>query len=476
MAHNGAAATDVIVVGAGPTGLMLAGDLARAGVGVTLIERRETDSNLTRAFAVHARTLEELDARGLADELLATGTRLSALRLFGGVRVDLSRLDSRFPYLQVTPQYEVERVLEKYALANGAVIEKGARLIGLRQDADGVDLEVVTGDRVTRRRASYVVGTDGVRSSVRQALGLDFPGGSAISSVMLADVRFTENPGEALFARANDQGLVFMAPFGDGYWRVIAWDRATQLPDSAPVDVAELKDLMTRVMGTDLGLHDPRWTSRFHSDERQVTDYRVGRVFLAGDAAHVHSPAGGQGMNTGIQDAANLGWKLAAAVHGHAPEGLLDTYHAERHPVGKAVLRTSGALLRMATLKTRGARTLRDTVGSLATGIRPVAARATGRVSGLAIAYGAPAGSHKLTGTRAPDLTLTEGRLYEALREGRHVLVLGPDAPAPADAGRALVVRATEDTPALLVRPDAYIAWAGEAPGARAGLAASGLL
>jgi 2-polyprenyl-6-methoxyphenol hydroxylase-like FAD-dependent oxidoreductase len=304
---------EVAIVGAGPTGLLLAGDLAAAGVPCTVFERRAEASNLTRAFAVHARTLELLDARGLADELLATGTTVDRLRVIGDAVLDLAWLPSRFPFMLVTPQYHIERLLERRARALGARIVEGVEVTGLRQDADGVELELRAEQApIERRRAAYVVGADGVHSTVRRAIGLGFPGRSAIQSMMLADVRLTDAPREALSIAAGAGGFALVASFGDGWHRVIAWNRGHQLPDGAPVDVDDLRDTTRRSYGTDFGMHDPRWTSRFHSDERQVPRYRSGRVLLAGDAAHVHSPAGGLGMNAGLQDAANLGWKLAA--------------------------------------------------------------------------------------------------------------------------------------------------------------------
>ena len=213
-------------------------------------------------------------------------------------------------------------------------------------------MEVQT--RAETYRARYVVGADGVHSRVRDALGLDFPGQAIVQSLMLADVRLTDAPDEVLSINAADDCFAFVAPFGDGWYRVFAWDRRHPQPDSAPVDLDEVRAVTRRALGTDFGMHDPRWMSRFHCDERQVTRYRVGRVFLAGDAAHVHTPAGGQGMNTGIQDAANLSWKLAAAVQGGAPAALLDSYHGERHPVGRMVLRSSGALIRLVMIRSAG--------------------------------------------------------------------------------------------------------------------------
>jgi 2-polyprenyl-6-methoxyphenol hydroxylase-like FAD-dependent oxidoreductase len=459
--------TDVLIVGAGPTGLLLAGDLAAAGVACTVLERRGEESNLTRAFAVHARTLEILDARGIADELIGTGQRVPELMLLGNVRFDLSKLPSRFPYLLVTPQYQTERLLAERARKAGAEIVHGAEVTGLRQDTDGVDVEVKINGTVVTRRATYVVGTDGVGSAVRKALHLPFPGRSAVQSVMLADVRLTDAPTAVLTVSAAGDAFGFMAPFGDGWYRVIAWDKRHQRPDDAPVDLEEIRAVIHRALGTDYGMHDARWLSRFHSDERQAPRYRVGRVFLAGDAAHVHSPAGGQGMNTGLQDAANLGWKLAAAVHGWAPPGLLDTYQAERHPVGRTVLRMSGGLLRVGMLGPRLLPPVR-TLLTLLTTLPPVRRRAGGLISGVGIGYERPRGAHPLVGRRAPDLPLGDGRrLYEALREGTFVLIApaGPDAPAGAWADRVLTAHpAGGSRRAILVRPDGYIAWAANAP------------
>ncbi|MFF4408686.1 FAD-dependent monooxygenase [Streptomyces sp. NPDC001404] len=451
----------VLVVGAGPTGLLLAGDLAAAGVRVVVLEKRAQESNLTRAFAVHARTLEVLDARGLAEKLLATGSFLPGIRFFGPTRADLTRLPTRFAGVLMTPQYETERVLEERALKLGVDIRRGARLTGLRQDADGVEVDVEGADAPLR--AQYAVGTDGVHSAVREALGMPFPGQSVMRSVMLADVRL-DAPPEALPAfRGVGAGFAFLAAFGDGWYRVIAWDRGSDLPTDAPVDMDRLRAVVRAAFGTDFGIRDERWTSRFHSDERQVPRYRQGRVFLAGDAAHVHSPAGGMGMNAGLQDAANLSWKLAAVLAGRADDTLLDSYHEERHPVGAAVLRMSGALIRAALADTRlkrGARNAAVAAGFLA----PFAIdRAMMFVSGIGIAYPAPPGAHRLAGHRAPDVPLAEteegpSRLYEALRAGSYVRVLPRGAKSAPEDGVLTVTRADAGQTSLLVRPDGYVA------------------
>jgi 2-polyprenyl-6-methoxyphenol hydroxylase-like FAD-dependent oxidoreductase len=485
--------TEVLIAGAGPAGLLLAGDLAAAGVRCTVAERRAGESNLTRAFAVHARTLEELDARGLADQLIARGTPVRGMRLFGEGELSLGELPSRFPYVLITPQYETERVLAERARALGAEIREGAAVTGLRQSGDEVEvtLERTGGGRggpggpggpPQRRtlRAAYVVGADGVHSTVRDAVGLPFPGRAVVRSVMLADVPLAQPPAETLAANSTGDAFALIAPFGDGWYRVVAWNRRDEQPDDAPVAVDEVRATVRQVFGTDYGMGEPRWLSRFHSDERQVPYYRVGRVFLVGDAAHVHSPAGGQGMNTGLQDAANLGWKLAAALGGWAGDGLLDSYQAERHPVGAQVLRSSSALLRAAMLhvptplqagRSAAVRTLSK--------VRPLSSRMAAAVSGLAISYPAPRGAHPLTGRRVGDLRLADGRrLYEALRGGRFLLVSpgGGSIAGPLGGHVEVVALAQPARTTVLVRPDAYIGWASDDPAADPGAALARLV
>ncbi|MFJ3694039.1 FAD-dependent oxidoreductase [Streptomyces sp. NPDC090052] len=463
--------TDVLIVGAGPTGLLLAGDLAAQHLSVTVIERRPPGTgNPTRAFAVHARTLELLDARGLADDLIRTGTRMERMLLFGRASLDLTRLRTRFPFLLITPQYEVEHLLKARALKAGVDFRYGTELIGLSQSpaADTVTagLRDADGTRSTIE-ARYLTGTDGVHSAVRRSLGLPFPGESVIRSMVLADVRLTGTPPELLTVNGVGDAFAFIAPFGDGWYRVMGWHRTRQADDNDPVELDELREIARLALGTDYGMHDARWLSRFHSDERQVPAYRTGRVFLAGDAAHVHSPAGGQGMNTGLQDAANLSWKLAAVLRGQSadPEKLLDSYHAERHPVGSQVLRASGAIIRLAMAGTPWQRTVRAAVAHLLSAVRPASDKVIGRISGIGISYPAPKGSHPLTGTRAPALRLAEGHLLELLRDGAFVLITPPD--APEHTGPVPLVHAhwTDDrATTLLVRPDGYIAWAGTRP------------
>jgi len=466
---------DVVVAGAGPAGLLLAGDLAEAGVNCVVLERKASRSGLTRAFTVHARTLEELDARGAADELIATGIPVTGFRLYGKAALDLSRLPSRFPYVLVTPQYQTERVLEERARRAGADIRYGSEVTGFTQHPGEVEVTVREDGRADRvLRTGWLVGADGMHSTVRQALRMPFPGKPVVHAVMLAEVLLTEPPPDTLSIDSTGNAFALIAPFGDGYYRVIAWQRDDQSAEDAPVSLDEVREVTRQTFGTDYGMHDPRWMSRFHSDERQVPRYRDGRVLLAGDAAHVHSPAGGQGMNTSIQDAANLGWKLAATVHGWAPPGLLDSYNTERHPVGQFVLRSSGAMLRLGLAVRPALVPARNALTDVAIRIPVLAKRLAGIISGTGISYPAPPGAHPLVGKRAGDLPLADGRrLYQALRGGRFLLAASPGM-LPADAAdgygdrvEAVPVACASATMAL-IRPDAYIAWATSAPTATA--------
>ncbi|MEV0889725.1 FAD-dependent oxidoreductase [Promicromonospora sp. NPDC050262] len=462
--------TDVVVVGAGPTGLLLAGDLATAGAHVTVLEKRPAGlSNLTRAFAVHARSLEVLDARGLADELLTRGQQVTSLRLFQRLTIDLADLPSRFRYVLVAPQYEVERLLRRRAEEAGAVFRHDTRVTALAQDDDGVTVTTADGPDL---RARYVVGTDGAQSTVRDAVGIPFPGRAVIRSMVLADVRLARQPADLLTVAAANDSLGFLAPFGDGWYRFIGWHGDRDVSEDEPVDLDEVRTIARATLHDDFGMTEARFLSRFHADERQAPAYRAGRVLLAGDAAHVHSPAGGLGMNTGMQDAANLGWRLAAALRlpDDAADAVLDGYEAERHPVGRQVLRTSGGILRVATLPGPLVAAVRRGVVGLVSRVAPVRRRAALTVSALGVAYPHPRGAHPLVGTRARDLPLEGGsRLAEALRAGRFVLVAPAGAPAPGlpaapgevdPAERVVVRRSDGGATALLVRPDGYVAGA----------------
>ncbi|WP_284740040.1 FAD-dependent oxidoreductase [Amycolatopsis sp. RTGN1] len=446
---------DVVVVGAGPAGCMLAGELALAGRSVVVVEKHAEASPLSRAFGTHARTLEVLDTRGLADDLVATGTRAGSLSLWKSAGLDLTRLPSRFPFLLVTPQRNVDSLLEKHARDQGARIVRGTAVTDLEQRDDGV---VVRAGGLAWK-ASYVVAADGAHSTVRRLTGTEFPGTVLLKSIMLADVRLADPPATVITVDAVKDSFAFLAPFGDGWFRVIAWDRRHEDDAAFRAEPALVRDILRRTMGTDFGMGETRWISQFRSDERQIGAYRSGRVFFAGDAAHVHSPAGGQGMNTGIQDAANLGWKLAAVLDGADP-AILDTYHAERHPVGKLVLRTSGATIRLMTVRAWPARMLRNhVIGALLRSGR-FSRKAAGMFTGTGIRYRRAPAEHRLVGTPVGELPLRDGRLPESLRHGGFVLVAGKGA-GPVTAPVPVVHR-TDDGPGLLVRPDGYVAWAGD--------------
>ena len=459
--------TDVIVIGAGPTGLMLACELALGGLTCQVLERRTEQPNITRAFAVHARTLELLDMRGLADELVTRGVAVREVRPVPGALADLRRLDTRFPMILIAPQSGTEHLLERRTRELGVPIVRGAEVSGLRQDDDEVTVELSDG---STRTASYVVGADGAHSTVRGLLGVDFVGKEYATHILLADVRLTEPPEQTLFNRISDAGAVIVVPFGDGWFRAIAWDHLYErVPLDVPLPMETMRDAFQRIAGTDFGMCEQRWSSRFLSERRQARDYRVGRVFLAGDAAHVHSPLGGQGMNTGMQDAMNLGWKLVAAVRGNAPAGLLDSYQDERHRVGAQVLTMTDGFNRLVDDHSAIRRGIQARIVRTLLWFGPTRRRTLGRLTGLGIAYPAPRRTHPWTGRRMPDVACHDGRLYALLRDGGFVLL---DTTASGEVARA--VRATSPqvraarsaaagTPAaVLVRPDGYVAWASE--------------
>jgi 2-polyprenyl-6-methoxyphenol hydroxylase-like FAD-dependent oxidoreductase len=479
--HHMMKSSHVVVVGAGPTGLAVAGELALAGVPCTLLEKRANVPNITRAFGVNARTLELLDARGMADEVIARGFKVTSAQPNIGAFISLTRLDSRFRYILIVPQSGTEDVLERRCLELGVRIVRGAEVVGLAQDDEGVDVRVEGPSGPMTERASYVVACDGAHSRVRSELGAEFVGERYDVNLLLADVRLSEDPGDVVFARANAAGLQLLIPFGDGYHRSISFLHGTP-PEGEPT-LEEVRAASRQITGSDYGMRDARWMSRFTSERKQARHYRFGRVFLAGDAAHVHSPAGAQGMNTGIGDAMNLGWKLAAAVRGTAPSWLLDSYESERHPVGAEVLAVTDRLFRLTLIKSGALQRLVRLV--VATALRVEAVQRVPRtfLSGLGVAY-EPRGTapHPLAGKRVPDLTLDGVRLAEALRRGRFVLVdTTPSGTAAREAAerygdRIAVLAGTpkdgDRVPSvLLVRPDAYVAWAGEPGSAGAALA-----
>jgi 2-polyprenyl-6-methoxyphenol hydroxylase-like FAD-dependent oxidoreductase len=464
---------EVLVVGAGPTGLMLACELALAGVKARLLEERTDMPNITRAFAVHARTLELLDARGLADELVPHGVPVYEIAPAPGATLHFDReLPSRYPMVLIVPQSGTERLLQDRAEKLGVEITRGAEVVGLNQDGAGVTLNLAGGDTL---RAEYVAGCDGAHSAVRRLVGVDFVGKQYETHILLADVHLTKPPADALFGRTSAEGAVLVVPFGDGWFRAIAWDRLReQAPVHEPVTLAEMRDAFGRIAGDDLGMTDMRWSTRFLSERRQARHYRVGRAFLAGDAAHVHSPLGGQGMNTGIQDAMNLGWKLSAAVHGTAPPWLLDSYEGERHPVGASVLKLTDAFNQLVLGRSAVRRAVRRIAIRTLFGVPRSRRYLAGRLSGIGIGYPRPAVSHPMVGRRMPEVDCGGTRLYELLREGKFVFVAtaGITAPDRRDVVRA-VHRDAGLPAAILVRPDAYVGWAGAGPPTAAELSAA---
>ena len=463
---------DVMVVGAGPTGLMLAGELALAGVDVAVVERRPTPVLVgSRAGGFHARTIEILDQRGIADRFLAEG-KTYQVPYAGRMLLDISDFPTRHPYTLGLWQNHIERILAGWVDELDVSIRRGVDVTAFIQDDQGVDVRLGDGEEL---RTKFLVGADGGRSAIRKAAGIDFPGWEATTSALIAEVEVTEDlPPGIKYDASGLHGLSFME---DG--------RTVRVVSSEPVlgitaepTLADLRENLTAAYGTDFGVHDPTWISRFTDATRQAAAYRSGRVLLAGDAAHIHSPAGGQGIGLGIQDAVNLGWKLAQVVNGVSSESLLDTYHAERHPAGARALEYSKAVSALQRHDARIA-AVRDLMDELVAMDEP-RRHVVGLVSGLDVHYDLGEG-HPLLGRRMPDLDLlTDGvvvRVYSLLRAARPVLVnlgppgsvaLGPwaDRVQLVDASYAgawgLPVIGTVDPPdAVLVRPDGYVAWVG---------------
>ena len=463
----------VIVVGAGPTGLALAAEVALAGVPCTVLEKRTATPNITRAFGVNARTLEQLDARGLADEVISRGTKMPRAQVNQGVSLDFTPLDSPYNYLLIVPQSGTETVLETRCRDLGVRIVRGADVVGIAQDHDGVDVLVAGPDGTRTERAAYVVGCDGAHSTVRDEVGARFVGDQYDVDLLLADVRLTNPPHDVLFTRATAAGIQLLIPFGDGYHRSISFRHGAPPTDEAPT-LEEVRDATRHIAGDDYGMTEARWMTRFRSERRQAEHYRYGRVLLAGDAAHVHSPAGAQGMNTGIGDAMNLGWKLAATVSGTAPSWLLDSYESERHPIGEQVLKVTDRMFRLVMIRSGVIQRLARLGMQAAFSIEAFQRLPRTFLSGIGFSY-PPRGQapHKLAGRRMPDVAVDGIRLAEALRPGRFVLIdtTNPGTAAgvareryenkvTALAGRPAEGGSTELPAVALVRPDGYVAWA----------------
>ena len=473
----------VMIAGGGPTGLMLAGELALAGVDVAIVERRP-DQNLpgSRAGGLQSRTIEVFDQRGIADRFLAEG-QVAQVAGFGMIRLDISDFPTRHPYGLGLWQRHIERILADWVAELGVTIDYGTEVTGFVQDAAGVDVALSDGRQV---RARYLVGCDGGRSLVRKEAGIEFPGWDPSTSALLAEVEMTEEPdlgvrrtpsGTHALGKVEYEvkdGAVVYQPGGT----VGVMLTEAQVGTSEPT-VDDLRKGLIAVYGTDYGLHDVTWLTRFTDTTRQAAAYRRGRVLLAGDAAHVHSPVGGQGLNTGVQDAVNLGWKLAQVVKGISPESLLDTYHDERHPVGARVLRTTMAQVALTRVDDR-TEALRDSVADLLKMDEP-RQRLGAMMSGLDIQYDLGEG-HPLLGRRMPDLDLVAAggplRVFSLLHDARPVLLdlggLGGFDSVPW-ADRVRLIDARYDGPwelpaqgtvaapsAVLIRPDGYVAWVGE--------------
>ena len=478
----------VVIAGGGPTGLMLAGELALAGIDVAIVERRSSQDVVgSRAGGLHPRTLEVFEQRGIADRFIAEGQVAQAVG-FAGVHIDLNGFPTRHPYSLGLWQNHIERILGRWVDELGVPIYRGVETTGFMQDDTGVDVSLADGVTL---RAQYLIGCDGGRSLVRKAAGIDFPGSEPSTSNLIAEAELAELPPQWGITRdalgIHSIGRVAyeirdgQIVWGDsGPVRVLVTER--EVGKTAEPTLAELKEALIAVYGTDYGIHSPTSITRFTDAARQAATYRKGRVLIAGDAAHIHPPDGGMGLQTGVQDAVNLGWKLAQVISGTSPESLLDTYHAERHPVGARVLRYTLAAVALRREDDR-TRALRETMADLLSMDEP-RRRVAADLTGLGIHYDLGKG-HPLLGRRMPDLDLdTAGgakRAYALLHEARPVLLnLGtPQAfeivpwldrvqvvDAQYDGAWELPGLGTVAAPeAVLIRPDGYVAWVGDAAG-----------
>ncbi|MEV0245623.1 FAD-dependent monooxygenase [Nocardia sp. NPDC050712] len=461
--------TEVVIAGAGPTGLMLALELRRAGVRVLLVDGLAQRTGESRAGGLHARTMELLEQRGLLDALLAQGRTMQAGH-FGGLPLDFSDFDTRHPHMLAVLQSVIERELDSRATESGAPVRWSTPVTGFRQDAAGVEVEL--GDR--RIRAAYLIGCDGGRSAVRKLAGIDFTGTDATMTGMLADVELADPPPAQFFGRRQGAGDFSAIQFEPGWYRLILHRHDLVAERGATLSFEDFRRYYTETAGTDFGMHSPRWVSQFGDAARQAVRYRAGRVFLAGDAAHVHFPAGGQGQNLGIQDAVNLGWKLAAVLRGNASDALLDTYESERHPVAARVLQNTRA---QTALQRPGAHSdaLRQTMSELI-GMDEVRRRLGLMITALDIRYDSE-GAHPLCGRRVSDAELDGGTRVHRVLSTRPTLLSSNGTEVPpgwkdrvdtvhiVSAEPAWQVPGLGEIPApaaVLVRPDGYVAWASD--------------
>lgn len=479
----------VVIVGGGPTGMMLAAELALAGVDVAIVERRASAFLPgSRAGGLHSRTIEILDQRGIAERFLAEG-QIAQVTGFASVRLDISDFPTRHPYGLGLWQNHIERILAGWVDELPVKFYREREVTGFTQDDTGVDIALSDGKSL---RAQYLAGCDGGRSVVRKAAGIEFPGWDATTSALIAEVETTEEPELGMRRTANGINGIGKVEYeikdGEIVYPKGGTVRVMLSEPRVGTDEPTMRDLsegLIAIYGTDYGIHSPTWISRFTDTTRQASNYRKGRVLLAGDAAHVHSPVGGQGMNTGVQDAVNLGWKLAQVVKGISSDTLLDTYHAERHPIGARVLRNTMAQTALMREDDR-IEALRESVSEMLSMDEP-RRKFAAMMSGLDIHYDLGEG-HPLLGRRMPDLDLAtrDGarRVYTLLHNARPVLLnLGePDTidimhfadrvqliDAKYDGAWELPVFGAVDAPTgVLIRPDGYVAWVGQ--GTRDGL------
>ena len=455
---------DVIMAGGGPTGVMLASELRLHSVHALVLEKEAEPTRVVRALGLHARSIEVMDQRGLLERFLALGQQYPVGGFFAGIpKPAPDRLDTAHPYILGIPQTTVERLLTEHAGELGVEIRRGCEVIGLNQDDDGVTVELADG---TELRTRYLVGCDGGRSTVRKVLGVGFPGEPSRVETLLGEMELTASPETLATVGAEVRKTQFRfgaMPLGDGVYRVLVPAEGVAEDRAVPPTLDEFKQQLHAYAGTDFGVHSPRWLSRFGDATRLAERYRTDRVLLAGDAAHIHPPTGGQGLNLGIQDAFNLGWKLAAAINGWAPEGLLDSYETERRPVAADVLNTTRAMMELMAAEP-GPQAVRRLVAELMD-FENVNRHLIEKVTAIGIRYDFGEG-HELLGRRLRDVTLKQGRLYELMHGGRGLLLDQTGRLSVAGWADRVdhVVDVSEelDVPAVLLRPDGHVAWVGE--------------